>query len=147
MTETNWTRGWESGSLSLCSEQLPGVLGLTDPFIKWEGWCDGVGKRVPGPIWTCVEDFPTPTSKPQMPAKCLRSQPNSDIVCLEIESGSTGKRLSPMGPPSTSDAHHTTGCFLLIDWIWISEFPTTCSLGCIHFTRKAHGAQENPWTL
>lgn len=51
----------------------------------------------------CVCRFATPANNFWTPALCSRIQLNSDTVYSEIESDSTGKGLSPIGPPSGSD--------------------------------------------
>ena len=56
-------------------------------------------------VFLCV-GFPTPTSRLQIPTEYLKIQLNSDAVYIEIESDSTGKRLSPTRPPSAVEANH-----------------------------------------
>lgn len=89
-------------------------------------------KRVPGPSSNvCVRgDIPTPTSNSQIPAKVQEFNSASDIIYPKRESHSTGKGLSPIGLPTTSDASCKLRLYLCL---WLTgyklEVPNIPSLG------------------
>ena len=69
----------------------------------------------------------------QMPAGCLRSQPNSDTVYLEGESDLTGKGLSPVRPPSTADTSCKSRLLPVLLTDYELEVSMTSFSGLIHF--------------
>ena len=92
---------------------------------------------VPRPVCVCVyfrrkRGFFTPNNF-QMPAGCLRSQPNSDTVYLEGESDLTGKGLSPVRPPSTADTSCKSRLLPVLLTDYELEVSMTSFSGLIHF--------------
>lgn len=96
-----------------------GYIGTAFPRIPLPAWLE----RVPRPnsnvcVRACAR-LPTPTSNSWTPAGQSRIQLDSNTVHPETESDSTGKRLRPTSPPSTSDANCKSQLspVLLTDWL------------------------------
>lgn len=116
--------------------------------------------EVPTPVPACLGRLSQTGRGFSDASGCLRVQLNSDTVCPEVGSDSTGKGLSPTRPPSASKSRHLprSSPVLLTSWShdhllefdefaeWFVELGKTCLLtrSPIDFIRVLKGANQWP---